>query len=182
MRPRTTRSCRRAFERPRRSSWRSCRRAAREPPWMVHASRCDTLRACVPPPAAELAVCGACAASRHVLIRAHDRRLLGLLGLEGPQAAGRSRVGSVPGLSVGWAAALDVLRSLHECLRACVTSCYRDALVCILFGTGFARADLGCTLDLRSDLRCFGHVWYVYFRVVPLGKREIYRTETPFRG
>ena len=157
MRPRTTRSCRRAFERPRRSSWRSCRRAAREPPWMVQASRCDACRAHVPPPAAELAVSGACAASRHVLIWAHDRRLLGLLGLKGPQAAGRSRVGSMPGLSVHRAAALNVLESLHAHERARAMSRHRGC-PCRTFCTAFARADLGRTFDPGDDLRCFGHV------------------------
>ena len=42
-------------------------------------------------------------------------------------AATHCRAGSVAGLSVGWTAALDVLRSLHECERACLLSCYCDA-------------------------------------------------------
>eukprot|EP00966_Prymnesium_polylepis_P029567 686922-Prymnesium_polylepis.2 len=45
MRPRTTRSCRRSFERPWRPCWQSSRQGARELPWTVRADRCSALRA-----------------------------------------------------------------------------------------------------------------------------------------
>eukprot|EP00966_Prymnesium_polylepis_P097773 2264417-Prymnesium_polylepis.1 len=43
MRPRTTRSCRRSFERPRRPCWQSSRQGARELPWTVRADHCSAL-------------------------------------------------------------------------------------------------------------------------------------------
>ena len=73
------------------------------------------------------------------------------------QDVGSSHAGSERWTRADRAGALSARESLHVCMRACVPSCYRDASMCT-FGTGFARADLGCTLDLRSDLRCFGHV------------------------
>ena len=115
---------------------------------MVQASRCDELRARVPPPAAELAPCAAFALSRDMAISldlgAFDRRLLGLLGLEGPQAAGRRRVGSMSGISVHREAALNVLESLHAHERARAMSRHRGC-PCCTFCTAFARADLGRT-------------------------------------
>ena len=80
MRPRTTRCCWRVCERPRRSWWRSSRRAAREPPVMVRAWQKHALRAHVMPGGVAAVMCGplGCLAALFGLMR--TLRLLGMIG------------------------------------------------------------------------------------------------------
>ena len=66
-----------------------------------------------------------------------------------------SRAGSVPGIRVDCAAALEVLESLRARERTRAMSRHRGC-PCRTFCTAFARADLGRTFDLDNDLRRFG--------------------------
>ena len=66
-----------------------------------------------------------------------------------------SRAGSMPGFHVGWAAALEVPKSVYARERARAMSRHRGCPY-RTFCTAFAWADLRRTFDLDNDLRRFG--------------------------
>ena len=130
LRPRTTRSCQRSFERPQRSWWRSCRRAAHKLPPMVRMDRVLALRAHVASGGAAVAMRGALGCCAYLNECALLRLLVVVLVFADVHALELSHAESVPGTCVDWAGTLSAHQSVHVSVGACVPSCCHDASMC----------------------------------------------------